>query len=91
MIPKGFTATATYIYGSDGSNVIKIWQGSIEDGNSTEVTHAGGCTVNTSCDHTDISGDGLKYIVIEWDGGDSASSNLSDDGIYGGKITITRS
>ena len=83
-IPKGFTATHVDIYGANNEEFY-VYKGEI-DNDTTPQVEGGSCVMNTQCTLTQqVSGsDGTQYLTIH------VNTDNTDDLIYGGKITITR-
>ena len=82
-IPTGYTATHARIYGSDTSQVYKVYSGSIDS--KTIVSKSAATAIGTEVDITDVASDTTNYLVIKVD------SDGSTDEIHGGYITITAS
>jgi len=84
MIPKGYTATAGSIYGSDVTQPVVWYSSSISLGTTAQIADdVMEAASGTGSAFTDtIIGDGLTYAICEWD--PSATSRVA----YGGKIYI---
>ena len=83
-IPRGFTATHVDIYGPNNED-FDVYKGEI-DNDTTPQVEDDSSVMNTTCTLTDqVSGsDGRQYLTI------NVVTDATDDYIYGGKITITR-
>ena len=85
VIPRGFTATHVDIYGANDEDFI-VYKGEIDNDTTPTVSDSGGCAMNTQCSLDEpVSGsDGTQYLTIH------VGTDNTDDTIFGGKITITR-
>ena len=80
-IPTGYTATHARIYGSDTSQVYKVYSGSIDS--KTIVSKSAATAIGTEADITDVGSNTTNYLVIQ------VQSDGSTDEIHGGYITIS--
>jgi hypothetical protein len=89
IIPMGYTATQCIVYGTDtdGDAEFICWEGDITGGTPAQRCNATavGSTATFATAHSNIVGDGEKFVVIQYIPGDSIV-----DTVKGAKITITR-
>ena len=83
MIPKGFTATSGSLFGSDVTNTVKWFSGSLITSNNASIKNdvVEAVSGTGSAYSSGVVGDGLTYVTVEWTPG-------SSDQVYGGKIYI---